>query len=148
MKKYSLILILIIIGSKLFSQQQSFNTKCEVISYFIESSIKNKSFSKYNTNKDSVITILDIDSIFQTCNIKTSDTFKIINDGEKVEIVKKEGIFALQNFDRNTYILISKKSKKIFISSIFCPWTGEVIGIKYSFKNKKYLVGKIRSGNF
>ena len=148
MKKYLLFLLLPSISSKSFSQKLPFNTKCELNSYFVKSSGVIESVADTTINKDAIFTIIDIDNIFQTCNIETSDKIKIINSGEKVELIKKESIFSLQNFDKRTFIFTSNKVKGGFYLHVYCPYTGAVHSLKYVIKHEKYLVEKISGGNF
>ena len=142
-----LFFISVTIQKTVFAQVDSSSNICEIFIGFFQSK-ETKAFMQ--SKNDSATIIYDADQILSKCNIRTwgDKQITIINSGENIVKIQKDGIFTTINDKRNFLIVKKNKIKTLTIYRVFNPKTGADTHIVTIKKRGQYFVKKRSSGWF
>lgn len=127
-------------------QSKVYVDQCKLIRDLINAA--NKSFFNFQKMAhDSTITILDVNHILKDCTIESFGQVRviIINSGEQIDKIKKEGIFSLSTRRKDLFIFTKELLNNLTGFRIFypksngdCYWGFIVKKNRYYFSKKSF----------
>ncbi|WP_276133969.1 hypothetical protein [Polluticoccus soli] len=147
--KFSLFLVLFVFAwSASYSQRAEYSDKCELVHNLLDSA--DQTFFDFSDGaKDSSITILDVNGVLKECSMNTVGNLKliIINSGEEVERIRKQGIFSAAR-RQNSYVFTKERLGELTGFRVFHPVSNGSFYWGFSERDRRYIFQKKSCGWF
>jgi hypothetical protein len=143
------LLFLNLYGHKVYGQKKNYANQCILVRDLIDTADKTF-FNFQKIFPDSSITILDINNILTECLIDSlaKVKVKVVNSGEDVERIKKEGIFSSPKNRKDLFVFTKEQLDNLTGYRIFHPRSNGSCYWGFNRKNNRYYFSKKSFGWF
>jgi hypothetical protein len=145
----STFLLLNLFSGKVYGQRKDYIDQCILVRDLIDTADKTF-FYFQKTTADSTITILDVNNILTDCLIDlfSKAKVKIINSGEDVEKIRKEGIFSSPTNRTDLFVFTRERLNNLTGFRIFHPRSNGSCYWGFTRKSNHYYFSKKSFGWF